>query len=865
MKFADPFHVLALPLLGAILLAVVAYVLSPTVRRMLSLSHGAFALRCATLACLAIAVAEPYRETREEQSSAVALLDISDSMDPEVAAEMLGAVEQLRGDKLQVDLIPFADSAAAVSVPFSGAGFRRIQESWSKLDIGATNLEATLGALLRRSPGSVLLLSDGAETAGSARKILPVLQQAGFRVYPLIPEAGQRSNAQFRISHMHAPLLAAAQKSVEVRTSVLNSTAQEQSGRLEIVHDEKVIYSEQIRIAPGQELVARAESNPSSEGIKEITARLVPEDKQIPSSTETIYVAGQAREKVLLVSAASEDERFLKQVLKSQAYQLETVLASSRGTSLPPLSNFSLVIFNNVPYENIARSSSGGLGAYVRGGGGFIMLGGNRSFGLGGFKDTPIEELLPVELLPPQTIKKRLNLGIQLVIDKSRSMAENEKLEYAKEAARETVRNLKDEDYVGVIGFDASPFVVVELGQVGANREKARERVGRLFPAGRTNMLPAIEEARRGLLRVNSGRKHIIVLTDGKIPDEGPYYIELVKQMRLMGISMSTVLLGSDADPGMLESMAQVGGGAFYQTNDPRSLPKIFVTDLKVSSGEQTLREEEFLVRPGTGEIRSTEIAAFPPVRGYVQTKARREANLELVAVGGNRAEPLLASWKVGKGTSIAFTSDANGRWSSGWVPWPKFSTFWGNLVDAAREKSDAAQNIRFDLRYQVAQGNLELDLSVFSDRVPGAVSARLQFPDGVSRDVEFSALSPGHYRGVVPGAKAGKYTFSGLVDGRPLTAVAFGLSGDLFGERKGEPFNLPLLYALADESGGKVNPTRADIQSQVYTRVQRSDLGYLFVALALVFLCVEVVLREIPRPPFRSLFTKLKLGASQR
>lgn len=395
------------------------------------------------------------------------------------------------------------------------------------------------------------------------------------------------------------------------------------------------------------------------------------------------------------------------------------------------------------------------------------------------------------------------------------------------------------------IGFDASPFVVVELGLIATTRDKALERVGRLFPAGRTNALPAIEEARRKLMRVNAGRKHMIILTDGKIPDEGPYYIEMVKQLRLLGITVSTVLVGGDAEPGMLETRADVGGGAFYETSDPRSLPKIFVTDLKVGSGEQTMREEEYVVRFGTADHRSTDISAFAPIRGYVQTKAKKTSQLELIAYDGNKAEPLLVSWNYGRGTSIAFTSDANGRWSSGWVPWPKFGKFWNDLLEAARQNNDVAKNIRFDLRYAVERGQLMLALSIFSDSPPGQVAAEITLPDGSKRKIDFLAVSPGHYRSSLAGISAGKYTLEGRVDGRALTPVAFALPGSLFGEQKSAGYNMPLLHALAEGSNGAVNPSAKEIRSNIYKSVQRTDLRFLFLASALILYCFEVLIQK--------------------
>ena len=55
-------------------------------------------------------------------------------------------------------------------------------------------------------------------------------------------------------------------------------------------------------------------------------------------------------------------------------------------------------------------------------------------------------------------------------------------------------------------------------------------------------------------------------------------------------------------------------------------------------------------MRPGDGKITTTKIRAFPALRGYVQTKKKEKANLELVAYADRKAEPLLASWNLWEG-----------------------------------------------------------------------------------------------------------------------------------------------------------------------------------------------------------------------
>jgi len=782
-------------------------------------------------------------------------MDISESMDPALGDFLLDEAKKLEQSDTEIEVIPFAGATASATLPLSSVrNFQRVKNSWARLDTGVSNIEKAVQALLAENSASILLISDGFETKGNALQGLDS-SSSGHRFFPLLPPDPSPRASTFRLSKLHAPLSAPAQKSVEIRISVLNSTKTPQKGQLLVQHDQQEILNREIEVAAGKEIILKTDSDPSQEGIKEISARLIPENTRLTPSSALVYLSGEEREKLLLLSGNEIDEKFLKKLLQKQSYRL----ASRKGKIVDDkdleLSRYSVVIFNNIPRSDLPGNLVSRVDEYVRQGGSFIMLGGNKSFGLGDYLDTEMEKILPVEMLPPSTVKKRLNIAVGLVLDKSRSMARGSKIEYAKEAAAEVVKNLKDADYITVIGFDSTPFVAVPILQIKNNRTLALSRVKRLFPSGKTNLFPAVDEARRSLLKVKAGRKHMIVLTDGKIPDAGPYYYELVKQMRIQGITLSTVMMGSEADLSFLRDMAEIGGGAFYQTSSARNLPRIFLSDIKVTTGERSLQEDqEYLVR-ATSKLRSTQIRSFPPLRGYVQTRSKEKAQLELVTTAAAKAEPLMARWNYHKGQSLAFTSDANGRWSSFWVSWQKFSEFWTDIIDSLRpETEEDAENIRFDLRYFVEHGFLNLEeesrpcLSIFSESAGSKITGTLKFPDETESEIDFSAISRGHYQASSPRIMAGKYELHLNAGQKKLTPVAFHLAGELFGEKRGQGFNVPLLEALAGKTGGQVNPDSEQLKSQVYEKVEKKELAYLFLLLALILLCVEIFRREVLR-----------------
>ena len=143
---------------------------------------------------------------------------------------------------------------------------------------------------------------------------------------------------------------------------------------------------------------------------------------------------------------------------------------------------------------------------YVRDyGGGLIMVGGEESFGLGGYYRTPIEEALPVTMEVKQKVEIP-SLAVVLSIDRSGSMAMSTdekvtKLDLAKEAAHLVVDLLDERNEVGVMSWDTE-FIWDVAGAPGQgqggdpSRDRRRSRRG-----GGTDGYPALKESYAGALR----------------------------------------------------------------------------------------------------------------------------------------------------------------------------------------------------------------------------------------------------------------------------------------------------------------------------------------------------------------------------
>ena len=150
-----------------------------------------------------------------------------------------------------------------------------------------------------------------------------------------------------------------------------------------------------------------------------------------------VFTSGKPR--VLIIESAPKDVGDLVAALEEHEIQVDVRPPQGMPDSLSDLQNYELLMLSNVPATALTLRQMDLARTYVRDlGGGLIMLGGDQSFGLGGYYKTALEEILPVRS-DFEKEKEKPSLAMILVIDKSGSMG-GEKIELAKEAARERHR-----------------------------------------------------------------------------------------------------------------------------------------------------------------------------------------------------------------------------------------------------------------------------------------------------------------------------------------------------------------------------------------------------------------------------------------
>jgi uncharacterized membrane protein len=150
------------------------------------------------------------------------------------------------------------------------------------------------------------------------------------------------------------------------------------------------------------------------------------EGEAISQNNSRSFVLKVIRDRVrvlLVVGRPSWDVRFLRQLLKrnpnvdlisffilrtpgddphSSQDELSLIPFPTQEIFQEQLKTFDLVIFQNFNHRPYRMSQYlDGIASYVRDGGAFAMIGGEQSFSAGDYAGTPIEDVLPVSLLPP--------------------------------------------------------------------------------------------------------------------------------------------------------------------------------------------------------------------------------------------------------------------------------------------------------------------------------------------------------------------------------------------------------------------------------------------------------------------------------
>jgi Ca-activated chloride channel homolog len=738
--------------------------------------------RVLVLLAAALALAQPSLESPIRGKTVVYVVDVSDSIDDDQLAGarqlvddgLAQMLEEAQGgwdreDRTRLALVTYAGHARVQTIDADATltdvvarhdGDRLASDHAAALRLAAALVDP-------ETEGRVVLVSDGTGSLAE-REDLSVaareLQARGITLHTrLVPP---RARGDVLVEAIHLPTQLRVGETFEVAIDLVATEPVELELELERDGEPNALEPSKTVTLRGGSQQIKMQARVTKPGPVVFTARLrtdaLPIEQNRSTGNDAASVAGEVRGRPKVLLASTDGGSSLASALRTDHLHVDTVGPAAIPSDVSGLRAYDLVIFSDLPARAVGREQQEAMVAYVEDfGGGFVMIGGEGSFGVGGWGGSLIDRLLPVRF-EGERQREQPKLALILVIDKSGSMSSEDRLDLVKEASRSTASTLDPSDEIGVIAFDSNPHVLVRL-QPAANRTRIASSIRRLTAGGGTNALPALREAYLQLAGSNALVKHVILLSDGQSPETGVN--ALLGDMRDADITVSSVGVGAGAGKDFLQRVASRGRGRYYYSHDGTDVPRIFSRDTREATRNAIVERQLFpRVAKNAQVLRGIDFTGAPPLRGIVPVKPKPLAEVLLRTHTG---DALLVRGRRGLGRTAAFASDAKPRWAAAWLGWGGFAKLWSQIArDTMRQGAALLGGASININPGMDEGAYTVVVDVeapegFANDLIGEVEivdpSIVEGEPGHSTEIPLELTAPGRYEAAIVGVRAGQ------------------------------------------------------------------------------------------------------------
>ncbi|MEM7577143.1 MAG: VWA domain-containing protein [Planctomycetota bacterium] len=701
-------------------------------------------LRSLLLVLVVMAMCEPMWFAHRRAGTVVVVADLSASMPLDAEAAQLEAIgllhDALDPNRHQLAVVAFGQEAAVELPP----GVDPLPQFVTAVGGGASDLASALrraqALIAPDAPGRVLLISDGRYTGGDPWADAASIAGRGVAIDTRTlsrPAAGDVA-----VLDVQAPDSVGPGEAFMVTAWVVTPIAQPLA--YELRRGETRVASGRREFTAGTHRLRFRDRvrTPGSSGYRLELSPIADAsiDDPAPENNVARFVVGVEGLRPILHITRTPGAR-LSSLLADAGLTVTTAAPDELDGTIDQLANHEAVVFENVAAADLPVGTLGELAGLVEETGtGLFMTGGQRSFGPGGYFNSPIDPLLPVSMELRQEHRK-LSMAIVVALDRSGSMAMTVpggqmKMDLANLGAAQVLDLMSPMDEFGVIAVDSAPHIIAPLSPVTDKDDLRKDVLSIDSMGGGIFVFEALEASARMLSNAKAGTRHIILFADAQDSENPADYKRLLEQCRKANITVSVIGLGSDrdVDAGLLRDIAARGGGRVFFTNDARKLPALFAQDT-FAVARSAFVDELTQLKPTAGlnglmnNAGATNNSNPPTAGGYNLTYLRPEALPAMVTEDEYNA-PFVATWSAGLGRTAALTGEADGRFTAPLDQWSGFGELIASLTRYVARRGNETMDGGGDLpdtmlaRRRVDDGRLVVELLLDPDRPTLALPA---------------------------------------------------------------------------------------------------------------------------------------------
>lgn len=815
-------------------------------------------LRLITVSLVILALFNPELKKFNKKITTVFAIDTSDSVrnSEETIKNFINEALKTKSDKDYVGIINFGKYSSvqkSISKEIENIDFD------SLIDKDSTNIEEALqlsSIIMEDGNKNIVLISDGQQNSGDMLQQSKLLnnQNIKLNVYPIQTAI----NKEVQITDISVPkyINKGVSTDITIKVDSLNDT----NAKINLYKNNKLILQPDVSVYKGENRFVFTDTSDMN-GFNLYKAELITDNdtfKQNNIAYNGTYVNDVAQ---ILILDNDNSGAEIEKILLNSNINVKRQQANTAPTKLNELLSYNAIVLADVNIYSLSDEFINALENYVKTqGGGLLVTGGTNSFALGGYRNTTLEKILPVEMQLKDE-SEQPDLGMMIIADRSGSMGVSNsglsKIDLLKEAIIHSIDNLDIKDSLGVIAFDDQPIWITEFKKIGTNKEEIKKQVSQISLGGGTSILPALNLGYNTLVKANTKSKHIILITDGQAEQSG--YNPFISKMNENNITLSTIAIGDDADTRLLKNIAQRANGRYYHSTAFTDLPEIFAKETSLA-GKNYINNRVFYPKLADYSDITKDINKLPILKGYISSTAKPRAD---VILESDTNEPVLATWQYGLGKTAAWTCDIDNNWSSEWLNSDEGVSILKNTISSIL-KNNFSANIEINIETNGNKTNLIVENK--SDKSIKSVKATITNPDMNEISLDLALTQPQVYEAKFDSQITGSYISNIQIEyedgGSEFTNSLININYSSEYDLRNFYTNEVLLKKSAQITGGRIlNSPKEVFNTNNQTAYTKMNINIILLIVALVVFLFEIAVRRFPQIVNQLELTLSKLG----